>query len=302
MKKKITWENTTVISLFTGIFTVVILVAFSAYFNGSWPKWGTNFLIGDVIVGLTSLVIFGLGLFVIMYKKMKFWAIALVILLLTIPASFGILMMRNGVFENGTLSINQPIQAGPPTFTGQDVFDRVNKYRVDNGVKELKLDDRLCNNISQRYFDVKQGVDENIAHKGFDDWVKKYVPSNFAVAEDVASGQTVDDLIKSWDGSPSHRLSLLNKKYVYGCAYGFEGWGIMILGYTVANQTQAQAVQYNTVSARTGNIVPYHEWCTNKDISVYENELVTRPSTDGKIYSMTTGDWDCYENSLKNKK
>ena len=36
-------------------------------------------------------------------------------------------------------------------------------------------------------------------------------------------------------------------------------------------------------------------------IFIYENELITKKSSDGNIYTMTQGDWDCYENFLKNK-
>lgn len=53
-------------------------------------------------------------------------------------------------------------------------------------------------------------------------------------------------------------------------------------------------------STRTGNIIKYKEWCKgNQEISVYENELITKKSSDGKTYSMTQGDWDCYEKKLK---
>lgn len=45
---------------------------------------------------------------------------------------------------------------------------------------------------------------------------------------------------------------------------------------------------------RTGNIIKYHEWCTGKDISVYENELLEKKGADGKTYNMTQGDWDCF--------
>ncbi len=50
----------------------------------------------------------------------------------------------------------------------------------------------------------------------------------------------------------------------------------------------------NRVPARTGKIISYKEWCSGKDISIYDNELVYR-MVDGKSYSMTQGDWDCYD-------
>jgi len=55
------------------------------------------------------------------------------------------------------------------------------------------------------------------------------------------------------------------------------------------------------VPSRTGAIISYHEYCTNKDISIYQNELITKKSSDGKTYSMTQGDWNCYEKYLASK-
>lgn len=54
--------------------------------------------------------------------------------------------------------------------------------------------------------------------------------------------------------------------------------------------------------SRTGRIVKYKEWCKGGiEISVYENELLTKKSSDGGTYSMTQGDWDCYEKFLASK-
>ena len=55
------------------------------------------------------------------------------------------------------------------------------------------------------------------------------------------------------------------------------------------------------VPSRTGAIVAYHDWCNNKDIKVYQNELITKKSSDGKTYSMTQDDWNCYEKYLASK-
>jgi len=119
-----------------------------------------------------------------------------------------------------------------PSFTGQEVFDAVNEYRKENGVSELKLDEVLCNNIAQRYLDIEAGEKENIAHKGFDEWYKKYAePYGYAASENYACGQNPEDIIKAWDGSPSHKLSILNEKNKLACAYASSGCAVLILGY-----------------------------------------------------------------------
>jgi len=126
-----------------------------------------------------------------------------------------------------------------PSFTGQDVLDAVNKYRKENNVPELKLDKVLCNNLAQRYLDIKSGVEENIAHKGFDEWYKEYIePYGYSVSEDYACGQIPEDIIKAWDGSPGHKLSILDKKNKVACTYAAEGCAVFVLGYKTTPQVR----------------------------------------------------------------
>lgn len=42
----------------------------------------------------------------------------------------------------------------------------------------------------------------------------------------------------------------------------------------------------NKVPSRTGRIVQYQDWCNNKDISVYENEIIVQKSSDGNVYGI----------------
>ncbi len=58
-----------------------------------------------------------------------------------------------------------------------------------------------------------------------------------------------------------------------------------------AATTSQQALHNGT---RTGNIIKYQEWCTGKNISIYENEILNEIGADGKTYGMTKGDWNCY--------
>lgn len=199
-----------------------------------------------------------------------------------------------------------PVEPSPPvvpTFTGQELFDAVNSYRKEQGLSAVKLDKILCNNIAQRYLNLKSGIEENVAHKGLDEWVEKYVQpyGDYQLDENYAWGQTPESVIKQWEGSPSHRLSILDPESEIGCAYAAEGHAVIILGQKVSYGTQSQNTR-NQIPSRTGEIISYHEWCTGEDISIYENELITKKSSDGNIYTMTQGDWDCYENYLKNKR
>lgn len=122
-------------------------------------------------------------------------------------------------------------QVTPSTFTGQDVWDAVNKYRVENNLKEVMLDDRYCNNLAQRWMDINKGLDEGTAHAKFEEWVHKNIPQDYYVAEDWAVGTTVQEIMDSWVGSPGHRLSLLDPKIEFGCSYVNANSVVIELGY-----------------------------------------------------------------------
>lgn len=66
---------------------------------------------------------------------------------------------------------------------------------------------------------------------------------------------------------------------------------------TTNNQIQQKSQPKVTGDgSRTGRIVPYKEYCTGNQISVYENEIINKVSSfDGKTYGMTQGDWNCYD-------
>lgn len=118
-----------------------------------------------------------------------------------------------------------------PTFSGQDIWNAVNKYRVENNVKEVKLDDRYCTNLAQRWMDINKGLDEGTAHAKFEEWEHKYIPRGYYVAEDWASGNTVQEVMDTWIGSPGHRLSLLDPKIEIGCSYVNGHSAVIELGY-----------------------------------------------------------------------
>jgi len=223
-------------------------------------------------------------------------------LLLCVSGFIGILISSGSVnLDSQENPNNMAIVQGAPQFTGQELFDAVNKYRAEHGVAELKLSQDLCNNLAQRYFDIKAGIEEGVAHKNFEDWVEDNVPQGYHVSEDFAYGQTPAELLKAWEGSPGHRLSILDSRYKVGCSYAHEGYGVIELGYKVSSGQSSTNTGYTGDGTRTGQIVPYHDWCNNEDISVYQNELITKRSSDGNVYSMTAGDWECYETFLKNR-
>lgn len=185
----------------------------------------------SAIIGVVSFIVFCLSLLLKLWLRSKLLALLIFVLTLIFP-------LMGGAFVYGMIQNQNQISqqaATIPTFTGQDVFDAVNKYRVANGSPEVTLDPVFCNNLAQRYYDLKSGVSEGVAHKSFEEWVKKYIfpIGNYSVSEDYAWGKTTDDVIKAWDSSPGHRLSILDKSSIIGCSYAAEGHAVIELGHKV---------------------------------------------------------------------
>ena len=117
------------------------------------------------------------------------------------------------------------------SYTGQQLFDEVNLYRVANGVPALTLELGLCDNLVGRYLTIKNS--DNIGHEGFEEWVKgegidkKYAP----VGELYTKNEfTTKAAVEWWATSPGHRLTLLLKDVSMGCAYADKGTGVLIVG------------------------------------------------------------------------
>ncbi len=119
-----------------------------------------------------------------------------------------------------------------PNFTGEELFNAVNNYRTSKGLKELETTEALCNNITQRYFDLTAPENENVAHAGFGEWHRKY-NANWSVGEIYAYGITPEEVISKWVTSPSHDLILENPTYVYGCAYADGGDSVVEMGFPI---------------------------------------------------------------------
>ncbi len=120
---------------------------------------------------------------------------------------------------------------------------------------------------------------------------------DYYLTEDYDNSKT---LIESWIASQGHKVNIISPLY-NEIGIGFSpNFRYVVAHYSSQRATYDESsITTNTTPSRTGRIVPYNDWCNNKDISVYENEIIVKKSSDGNIYGMTVDDWDCYENYLK---
>lgn len=106
--------------------------------------------------------------------------------------------------------------------TGYQVFDELNKYRAESGLKPLILWQPLCNNIASRAASYKK----TNSHEGLHEFVVEYMPE-VEVSEILAAGESAKIIVDQWKGSPSHDLTI--KSNSRACVYSAEGYAVGLL-------------------------------------------------------------------------
>jgi hypothetical protein len=188
----------------------------------------TPYLIPMLAIIAIGVLFFGIAVLIwiiSLLKKIKlkgkhFW-ISLAIAILVAVISI--------VFMMGKISNSKIYQK--QSYTGQELFNAVNVYRVSNGVEPLKLELPLCDNLVKRYLKIKN--EDNVGHDGFEEWVKgEGIDKNYAPVGElyIKDTYTTKDAVEWWGSSPGHRLTLLLKDVSMGCAYASEGTGVLIVG------------------------------------------------------------------------
>ncbi len=115
-------------------------------------------------------------------------------------------------------------------YTGQDVLDAMNAYRLTKNLKPLVLEPQICDNLVQRWLDMKTGKDAG--HQGFEAWAiqEKLLDYYGQVAEMyMLNAVDTDMAIRFWEGSPGHRQTL-EGSFDVACAYANDGVIVAVLG------------------------------------------------------------------------
>jgi uncharacterized protein YkwD len=223
-----------------------------------------------------------------------------------------------------------PIPTPTPTLTpaqfGERTIELVNQERNKIGLKQLRVNELLNNSAKAKAEDM---LNRNYwSHKtpeGIEPWsfIKKagykYQYSGENLARDF---QIPEGVVTGWMKSKEHKDNILNPEYtetgVYVNKGRLEGWSTILVvqhfGKPLNFNSESIGIINSNISAlpfnlnslpttsRSGQIVSYHDWCNNKDTSVYQGELITLRSTDGNVYSMTREDWVCYEKFLSTRR
>ncbi|OGY08194.1 MAG: hypothetical protein A2700_00345 [Candidatus Blackburnbacteria bacterium RIFCSPHIGHO2_01_FULL_44_64] len=121
-----------------------------------------------------------------------------------------------------------------PTFTGPELWEAINKARVQHGVNSLNQRDILCTVAAIRLSQIRQ-LGKLDGHDGFQGVYDKYkddptMPNN--VSEFLISGYpTPDQAVAAWLDTLGHKKLITGGEYIWGCVYAQDGFGVAITGF-----------------------------------------------------------------------
>ncbi|OGD81381.1 hypothetical protein A2572_01100 [Candidatus Collierbacteria bacterium RIFOXYD1_FULL_40_9] len=144
------------------------------------------------------------------------------------------------LFGNRKPKTNQsttPKAASKPkvTWGGPELWEAVNKRRVEFGVNKLTRKDELCTIASIR---LNQLLDLNKldGHAGFkpvlDRSDLKWISEKYNISEFLAQGySSPEETVKGWENTLGHRGLLTGGEYVWGCVYAQNSFAVAISAY-----------------------------------------------------------------------
>jgi len=122
------------------------------------------------------------------------------------------------------------------TWGGPQLWDAVNKRRVQLGVNPMQVKDEVCTIASIR---LNQTLDlGNLdGHKGFSEMPKdrpdlKWIFEKYNLSEFLVSGATSpEEAVNLWENTLGHKELMSGGQYVWGCIYAQDGYGVAIAAY-----------------------------------------------------------------------
>jgi hypothetical protein len=123
------------------------------------------------------------------------------------------------------------------TWGGPELWEAVNKRRVEFGVNPLQTRGELCTIASIRLNELLE-LGKLDGHEGFSnlrerrpdlEWIfEKYA----VIAEFLASGGTsAQETVSMWEGTLGHKKILDGGEYVWGCIYAQNSFAVAIAAY-----------------------------------------------------------------------
>ncbi len=121
------------------------------------------------------------------------------------------------------------------TWGGPELWEAVNKRRVEFGVNKLSRKDELCTIASIRLNQLLE-LGKLDGHAGFkpvlDRSDLKWISEKYNISEFLAQGySTPEETVKGWENTLGHRGLLTGGEYVWGCVYSQNSFAVAISAY-----------------------------------------------------------------------
>lgn len=136
-----------------------------------------------------------------------------------------------------TPSIKIVRPTSPPNWTGPELWEAVNKRRIEKGVNALSSRSELCTIASIRLNELLVlGTLDN--HEGFSNMTDrrpdlKWIFEKYStVAEFLAlGGSTPQETVSMWENTLGHSKLLTGGEYVWGCIYAQNTFAVAIAAF-----------------------------------------------------------------------
>lgn len=200
--------------------------------------------------------------------------------------------------QNTPTLVPTPTPTETPEETKKKIIELTNEEREKIGLNPLKESPLLDSSAEEKANDmITKDYWSHINPQGAQPWVLfgkvgyRYQHAGENLAKDFNSSEQT---ITAWMNSPGHKENIVNGNY--------KEIGVAVIDGVLEGRKTRFVVQHfgtpytmNTVASKTGRVISYKEWCTGKEINIYENEIIIKKASDGNTYGMTVGDWSCYE-------
>lgn len=127
-----------------------------------------------------------------------------------------------------------PKQALRINYSGPELWEAVNKARVEHGVAPLSQRDILCTIAAIRLAQIRE-LGKLDGHDGFQSVYDKYKDRSDmprSVAEFLIAGYpTAEQAVAGWLDTLGHKKLITGGEYVWGCIYAADGFGVAITGF-----------------------------------------------------------------------
>src|SRR3990167_1332902 len=123
------------------------------------------------------------------------------------------------------------------TWGGPQLWDAVNKRRIELGVNPLSSREEICTIASIRLNQLLE-LGKLDGHEGFSNMPEKrpdlkWIFDKYSnIAEFLVSGaQSPEEAVSLWENTLAHKKLLTGGEYVWGCIYAQYGFGVAITAF-----------------------------------------------------------------------